>query len=114
MQLVSLHQNGVAVSGNINVCDSFGSRARGLIGRPPMSDILREGFLFPRCHAIHMFFMRYPIDALFFDREGKLIEIRRNLQPWRIAQCFGASSVLEVASNAEWVSLFRKGDSFSW
>lgn len=61
-----------------------------------------------------MFFMRYPIDVLFFNDEGMLLEIRKCLQPWRIAYCAGASSVLEVAANATWINAFREGDCFSW
>jgi len=48
--------------------------------------------------AIHMFFMRFPIDAVFLDGDLAVIGIRSRLGPWRAAAVRGANSVLELAA----------------
>ena len=83
---------------DVDVAETFAERARGLIGRPaPASG---RGLLIPCCNAIHTLFMRYPIDATFLDREGRVVKSVRNLRPWRLFVWGGwrACQVLETAS----------------
>src|SRR4051794_21262621 len=55
------------------LAQSHVTRARGLLGR---SDLPRgEGMLFPRTSSIHMFFMRFPIDVVFADRDLRVLKI---------------------------------------
>lgn len=56
-------------------------RARGLIGRPPPPAGTVMGFR--RCNALHTCFMRYPIDILFVDRDGREVRFLRGVRPWR-------------------------------
>lgn len=82
----------------VDVAETFAERARGLIGRPaPASG---RGLLIPRCNAIHTLFMRYPIDATFLDRKGRVVKSVRSLRPWRLFVWGGwrACQVLETAS----------------
>jgi len=80
------------------VARTFRERARGLIGRPPPPQ--GEGLLIVRCNAIHTFFMRYPIDAVFLGRDGNPVKTVRNIRPWRpfVWGGFRARSVLETPS----------------
>lgn len=57
-------------------------RARGLIGRPPPEPGTVMGFR--RCNAVHTCFMRYPIDVLFADRDGRAVKLARGVKPWRL------------------------------
>jgi uncharacterized membrane protein (UPF0127 family) len=43
-----------------------------------------------------MFFMRFPIDAAFVDRDLRVLRVKANLTPWRIASKRGAKAVLEL------------------
>jgi len=43
-----------------------------------------------------MWFMRFPIDAVFLDRELRVLRVVENLAPWRVAGCRGAKAVLEL------------------
>ena len=45
-----------------------------------------------------MFFMRFPIDALFLDRDLRVLAISADLQPWRVAGQRGAKVVVEMAA----------------
>lgn len=75
-------------------------RARGLIGRPPPEPGTVMGFR--RCNAIHTCFMRYPIDVLFVDRDGRAVRVLRDVKPWRPFVWGGrrAHTVYERASSA--------------
>jgi uncharacterized membrane protein (UPF0127 family) len=69
---------------------------RGLLGR---SSLARgEGLLIRPAPSIHTFFMRFPIDAVFMDRELKVLGVERALEPGRMAGRRGARVVLELAA----------------
>ncbi len=62
----------------------------------------REGFVIEPCKSIHMMFMRFPIDAVFYDRDLKVTRTARGLRPWR-GFAFGgrgAHAVVELAAGA--------------
>jgi len=80
----------------------------GLMGKRRLPE--GQGLLLPRCSSIHMFFMRFPIDAVYLDKEKRVKKIVRALKPWRISWCPWADSVLEVPAGwADRVGL-RAGD----
>jgi uncharacterized membrane protein (UPF0127 family) len=69
---------------------------KGLLGRRGLDD--GEGLLIRPTGSIHMFFMRFPIDAVFLDRELRILKIVPDLKPWRIAGKKGAKQVLEMGA----------------
>ena len=73
-------------------------RMRGLLGRVRLEP--GEGMLFRPAGSIHMFFTRFPIDAIFCTADLEVIDVERNLAPWRIAGRKGARVVIEVAAGA--------------
>ena len=49
------------------------------------------------CDGIHMFWMRFPIDALFLDRERRVVSVHRRLGRWRVVPFVRrARSVVEL------------------
>ena len=76
------------------VARSFGARFRGLMLTASLAP--GTGVLFPRTSSVHTHFMRYPIDVVFLDADGRAVSIRPALRPWRFAAVRGASSVLEL------------------
>ncbi len=47
-------------------------------------DSLPDGFalvIYPES-SIHMFFMRFPIDAIFVDKQHCVVALSKNLLPW--------------------------------
>lgn len=77
----------------VSVACGFLRRARGLLFRRPLKP--NEALLLPRCHAIHTFGMRYAIDAIFLDREARIVAVER-VKPWRMAARANAVAVLEM------------------
>ena len=88
----------VSEDGDILICrlaDSFWKRFTGLMGKPRPSN--GEGLLIRPCNSIHMFFMKFSIDAVFLDRNFNVVKLIRNLEPNRIIGTIpGAWQVLEV------------------
>jgi uncharacterized protein len=56
------------------------------------------GLLIPRCCSVHTVGMRFRLDLLFLDGEGRVIEMRRDVPAGRIVRCAGADSVFELPS----------------
>lgn len=49
------------------------------------------------CYQIHTWFMGFPIDAAFLDRDNRIIAILTELRPFRISGMYmKARSVLEL------------------
>lgn len=64
------------------VARTFAERARGLIGTKSLPP--GEGMLILKCNAIHTFFMSFPIDATFLDKNNNIVKVVRNIRPWRL------------------------------
>jgi len=74
------------------------ARMKGLLGRASLDP--GEGMLFRPAGSIHMFFMRFAIDAVFCDRELLVLDVVRDLRPWRMAGHKGAKVVVELPAGA--------------
>jgi len=72
------------------------TRMRGLLGRRDLPS--GEGILLKPASSVHMAFMRFAIDAVFLDRELRVVRIATDLKPWRAAGARGSKSVLEIAA----------------
>jgi len=76
--------------------DGFGRRLIGWIGRrQARSD---EGLWLVPCRAVHTVGMRFPIDVVFMDRQGRAVRIETAVAPWRCRWHRGAHSALELAA----------------
>lgn len=70
------------------------SRSVGLLGRKGLEP--GGGLLISRTGSVHMFFMRFAIDAVFVDKARTIVKIVPNLRPWRVAMARRAKSTLEL------------------
>jgi uncharacterized protein len=100
--------DGAIVCERCVVADSFWTRLKGLLGRRELP--AGEGLLIVPTNSIHMFFMRFPIDAVFLDRESRVIAVMPDLRPWRMAARRGAKSVLELPAGEAARRGLRSGD----
>lgn len=89
---------GVVVCERCEIPESSFGRARGLVGRDGLAP--GEGMLIDRAGSIHMFFMRFPIDVVFLDRDRRVVGVRHRLQPWRVAGARRAVAALELPAGA--------------
>ena len=89
-------------------------QSKGLLGRDslePDSGLLFDNGRFTPFMWMHMFFMRFAIDIVFLDRNGKVLKINRSLKPWCVSSIvFGARQALELSSGAAARSSTQPGD----
>jgi len=71
---------GTIIADHAAVARSFLARGRGLMGRAALPP--GHGLIIVPESSIHMFFMRFPIDVLFVDRQDRVIGMREALPPW--------------------------------
>jgi hypothetical protein len=57
-----------------------------------------SGLLIDPCGSIHMFFMRFPLDVLYVDRQHRVVRAQQAIKPWRMGPIFtrNASYVIEL------------------
>ena len=51
---------------------------------------------FPRCRSVHTFGMRFPIDVVFLDRDGRVVRQEPNVGRRKVLFCAKAHTVLET------------------
>lgn len=91
---------GTVVATHLVVADHFWARFRGLMLRPEIPP--GEALLIRPGTSIHMMFMRFPIDAIFCDKDHRVTSVARSLRPW-IGLAFGkkgAKYVIELPAGA--------------
>jgi len=77
------------------VADTAWSRLQGLLGRDSLP--ARHALIITQCRSIHMFFMKFPIDAVFVDRKDRVIGLVENIKPFCMSPYFlWASYVIEL------------------
>src|SRR5918999_2843128 len=93
-EVILKRENGDVVCDRCVVADSPVSRMRGLLGRGELRP--GEGLLLRPASAIHTWFMRFSIDAVFLDRDWRVVAISDDVRPWRARSRRGAKAVLEL------------------
>ena len=91
---------------------SFVGRGLGLMFRRALEPGL--GMWIAPCNGIHMFFMNFAIDAVFLDRERRVVRVCTHLKPWRVVPLvLGAHSVLELPADTVAGLGIEKGQALS-
>jgi len=92
----------------VSVASSSKDRRQGLLAKTYLDE--EEGLWIAPCEAIHTFGMKISIDAVFLDKTCRVRHIRHSLKPRRIAVCWSARSVLELAAGSVAASETQVGD----
>lgn len=98
----------------VDVARSFWARFMGLMGR---RELAPGNGLFMNGNGIHMFFMSFPIDAVFLAKptDGgarRVVSVHRGVRPWigMVPLVRGADGVLELPAGAIDASATVPGD----
>ena len=93
MKLVHKETNTVLAK-DLRIAKTFMERLQGLMFR---KNFLGDGLIIEPCNSIHNCFVRFPIDAVFVDKNMKIVKILRNFKPWRFSLIyFKAKKVVEL------------------
>jgi len=96
---------------NLLIASTHWSRFRGLMATDSSRFPRGNGLWINPSHGIHTFAMRFPIDAVYLDRDRIIIHIEEGLKPWRLAAVrIQAASVLELPTGTIRESKTALGD----
>jgi len=96
MGLPRLHIDGRRTDLRVCVARTFAARTLGMLRSQRWQRF--EVLCLPRCAAVHSCFVPMPIDVLFVDRTGRVLQIAHALRPWRIALLQQADAVWEMSA----------------
>lgn len=68
----------------------------GLRALPPATALL-----LPQTRSIHTCGMRFALDLVWLDDDGRVVRTDRGVRPWRVRGCREASQVVELPSSAD-------------
>jgi uncharacterized membrane protein (UPF0127 family) len=84
------------------------SRRKGLLDHDSLADGC--AMIIAPTSAIHTFAMRFAIDVMFVSKDGRVLKVRRDVKPRRIAAAWRAFAVVELPVGAIERSDTRPGD----
>jgi len=94
MRIINTSKNSV-LAHSCEAADSFLARFFGLMGKSCLH--AGGGLLLTPCNSIHMFFMRFPLDVVFIDKNNTVVYLIENIKPWRVSPIVKqARSVIEL------------------
>lgn len=107
------HTRDAVLGDRVAVADWFWPRLRGLLGRDGLAE--GEGLLIKPSRGVHMYGMRFPLDVLLLDREGRVSETFPGLQPGEATGMRkGVRYALELPVGVIDVTGTQEGDIVEW
>ncbi|MDQ6750982.1 MAG: DUF192 domain-containing protein [Actinomycetota bacterium] len=82
---------------DVRVAVTARARLLGLAGLSPLPPGV--ALLLPEARSIHTCFMRFPLDLLWLDSEGRVLRVDPSVAPWRLRGCRRARSVVELSAS---------------
>jgi uncharacterized protein len=104
-------RTGDTVARDVEMAATRASRRRGLLGRDAMD--AASALVLAPCCAIHTAHMRFAIDVMFVNREGRVLKIAARMVPWRIAIAPRACAAVEMSAGSAAAHAVEVGDYLS-
>jgi uncharacterized protein len=87
-----------ALADRVEVAVTRRDRRKGLLGRDVFET--SSALIIAPCFSIHTMFMRFDIDAVFVDDDGRAVKVVQGMMPWRIAVQPFAHAVVELPAGS--------------
>jgi uncharacterized membrane protein (UPF0127 family) len=107
LQVLNLTR-GTVLATQLEAARTGPARRKGLLGRDGLKR--GEGLWIAPCESVHTFFMRFPIDLVYLDRERRIKKARSAVGPWRLSACLSAHSILELPAGTIRETQTERGD----
>ncbi|MCE0484895.1 MAG: DUF192 domain-containing protein [Methylacidiphilales bacterium] len=102
---------GVRLAECARIADTFYTRLVGLLRDKQLQ--LGDGLWIKPCNSIHSIGMQFVFDAVFFDKDYRVVHLVCEMKPWRISKMvFSAQSVLELPAGIISQTATELGDQF--
>jgi hypothetical protein len=109
---VSNITRGTVLATSLEVADSGPKRNKGLLGRKQLAH--GEGLWIIPCESVHTFFMQFPIDLVYLDRNHRIKKIRNSVPAWRLSACLSAHSIIELPAGTVRDAQTQVGDTLEF
>jgi len=94
---------------NAEIADTFLKRLIGLLNRKSLKK--GEALILQPSNCIHSFFMRFTIDVIFLDKNGKIVGILPSFKPFHLSPIFfTAYLAIELPENTLKLTQTQPGD----
>lgn len=114
MRVGAIHRDGNPIVPQAWLANRPWSRLRGLLARPALQgDAMQALWLVP-CGSVHTLGMRYPLDIVFLDGQGRVLDWHEALQPWSARRCRKARQTVEFAPGGISVLEPSHGEAWQW
>jgi uncharacterized membrane protein (UPF0127 family) len=92
--LVRNHTRNTVLAESADMADTSAKRRTGLLKHERLNP--GEGLWIVPCESVHTFFMKFPIDLVYLDKQKKVRKVRHRVPAWRLSVCLSAHSILEL------------------
>jgi uncharacterized membrane protein (UPF0127 family) len=92
----------------VEIADTSQKRRTGLLKHPGLKP--GEGLWIVPCESVHTFFMKFPIDLVYVDKNKTVKKVRHAVPPWRLSACLSAHSILELPAGTAAAAATQAGD----
>jgi uncharacterized membrane protein (UPF0127 family) len=110
--IVRNQTKGEVLATSATVADSSETRRTGLLKHTSLPD--GEGLWIVPCEAVHSFFMKFPIDVVYLNKDKTVRKIHHNMKPWKLSFCLPAHSVLELPAGTALRTKTQPGDQLAF
>ncbi|MBI3618082.1 MAG: DUF192 domain-containing protein [Candidatus Omnitrophica bacterium] len=101
------------IAQNVFLADTFWTRMKGLLGSEEIA--AGEALVITNCQSIHMFFMRFAIDAIFVDDQDRVVGLAGSIKPFYLSPVFFRSKyVIELKSGTIAATKTSLQDQLEW
>ena len=99
------------IASSVEMAQNPWQRMKGLLGREDLPK--GQALVIPGCQSIHMFFMKFPIDVVFCDRQNRVIGLCQNIRPFALSPVFfKAAYAIELPAGTIQDTQTQAGDHF--
>ena len=96
----------------VEVADTSEKRRVGLLKHARLDP--GSGLWIVPCESVHTFFMKFPIDLVYLDKQRKVRKVRHAVPAWRLSACLSAHSILELPAGTAEESGTLPGDELTF
>jgi hypothetical protein len=109
--LVRNHTRDTILGDAVEIADTSEKRRVGLLKHVRLEP--GSGLWIVPCESVHTFFMKFPIDLVYLDKQRKVRKVRHAVPAWRLSACLTAHSILELPAGTVEKSGTMPGDELS-
>jgi uncharacterized membrane protein (UPF0127 family) len=98
---------------SIEVAETASQKVKGLLGREGLDR--GQGLLFKGAGSLHTLFMRFPIDIIYTNKQGKVVKTAGSVRPFKlVAAPLRCDCAIELPAGVIAASNTQVGDNLSF